>query len=338
MMITHSYSRVPPYRPFAFLLVAITLTTLSASSFPQEFIRIASFNIAEFGEGNHPETRDLETIASLLVDNDLDLIAIQEVGVKETGAKQVYKLADKMNCALSSDTPRYVAAVTPQSGDERCAFIYRFPIVQGDDLLWLDEDKDPSNPAAGGTTYFRIPVAVSFSAGNFDFFLVSVHLTWGKLDRREGEISALKSFLRDDSGDEKDWIVLGDMNRYGKYKKSDRKAFDRLLRGNWKRTYRFPLLEAITNPDDMKIWRAPTDQTSTTIAQSKNIYDQFVITSGAYREFASEDPRLGENVGIIAFDREEPYASISDHNDIKYRISDHRPIWARFRIDLPDDD
>ena len=51
-----------------------------------------------------------------------------------------------------------------------------------------------------------------------------------------------------------------DMNRYGKYRKAaSGKAFDELLTDGWRQHYRLPLLEAITDPDDMTVW-APDEQ------------------------------------------------------------------------------
>ena len=88
----------------------------------------------------------------------------------------------------------------------------------------------------------------------------------------------------------------------------------------------------------MKVWKASKDEFSTTIAKSKNIYDQFIITAGAFTEFGTENPTLGTHVGIITFDMAEPFTSNPDHNDVKYKISDHRPIWIRFQTDLEDDD
>ena len=325
--------------PSISLCVLISLSGLRSDAAGEEFIRIASFNIAEFGEGDHPTTRDLSTISKMLVDNDLDLIAIQEVGVAEQALRQVMRLKDAMNNRRSAAQPKYFAWVSPLSGDERYAVIYRFPVVKGDEIWWLDDDKVPGNPRAGGTIYFRVPVAIPFSARNFDFVLVNMHLTWGNLERRSREMAALRKFLADDNDPEKDWIAVGDMNRYGKYSKSTAdKGFDQLLSGSWKNVYRFPLLEAITEPDDMQVFRASVDGMSTTVAQSKNVYDQIIITQGAFREFGTTEPKLGTHVGIIAFDTQAPFNAISDHNEVKYRVSDHRPIWARFRIDLEDDD
>ncbi len=244
----------------AVVLLALGLISLvPLYSHADEFIRVASFNIAEFGEGTHPQTRDLDAIAAMLVNNQLDLIAVQEVGIKDQAENRLNALVGKMN-SIASSGPKYFSYITPQTGDERYAFIYRSPVVIGEEDLWLDDDRGPNNPRAGGTIYYRIPIAVSFMAGDFDFYLVNVHLSWGNLDRRENEIADLREFLRAEGGAEKDWIVLGDMNRYGKYRVSDPKAFDQLLDESWNFLYRFPLLEAITSPDDMRESKAEKDE------------------------------------------------------------------------------
>jgi endonuclease/exonuclease/phosphatase family metal-dependent hydrolase len=209
-----------------------------------EAIRIGSFNIAEFGEGNHPQTRDVDFIAKMLVSAGLDLIAIEEVGTGTQAQDQLGRLLTEMNAEVAANQPQYFFFLTPVTGDERYAVVYRSPVVLGDDLMWLDEDKDPANPRAGGKVYYRIPVGVPFSAGNFDFVVVIVHLSWGDLDRRRAEVNALRRFLREVDPSEDDWIVLGDTNRYGKFtKNATNKAFDRLLTGSWQARYRFPLLE-----------------------------------------------------------------------------------------------
>lgn len=320
------------------VILVFLLSTAAVQVVAEDYIRIASFNIAELGEGSHPDTRDLDHIAKMLYDTKLDLIAIQEVGVKEAAESQLNALTQKLNAHLTGNQPRYFYMVTPLTGDERYAVIFRAPVVLGDDISWLDTDHDPSNPGAGGTTYFRVPAAIPFSAGGFDFMVVIVHLRWGNLEGRTAEVAALRELLMSVDESEDDWIVLGDMNRYGKYSKgSTKKAFDQLLKGNWQQRYRFPLLEAITDPDDMTVYRASTDAHSTTVAKSMNIYDQFIITAGAFNEFGTTEPVFGEHVGIVPFDQEAPYKTM-DHNSIKYKVSDHRPVWLRFRIDQNDDD
>lgn len=325
-------------RILAPVMVLFVVVIHPGNVFAEEHIRVGSFNIAELGEGNHSATRHWPAMAKMLTDNELDLIAIQEVGVGPQAEKDLQTLVEKMNEWTVAENVSYVYLVTPQSGDERCGFIYRDPVVEEGEVMWLDDDKEPGNPGKGGEDFYRIPVAVGFHAKDFDFVVVSMHLHWTNVEQRGREVAELKEFLSDDSDPEKDWIVVGDMNRYGKCTENATKPFDKLLVGNWRPKYRFPLLEAITEPDNMKVWKASADEYCTTVSGNGAVYDQIIITSGAYREFEADDPRFDTNVGIVAFDREEPYVSKSDHNYVKYSVSDHRPIWARFRIDAGDDD
>lgn len=88
----------------------------------------------------------------------------------------------------------------------------------------------------------------------------------------------------------------------------------------------------------MRIFQAATDAQSTTVNQNNNLYDQIIITAGAFSEFGTTNPVLGEHIGIIAFYMNPPFSGINDHNTIKFRVSDHRPLWIRFRTDFNDDD
>jgi endonuclease/exonuclease/phosphatase family metal-dependent hydrolase len=326
-------------RPLACLLLTAWICCLAPAAGAAEHVRLVSFNIAEFGEGSRPETRDLDGIADLLSGLDADLIALQEVGVNAGGDDQVAALTGLLNDRRADENPLYFSLVTPRSGDERCAVIFRDPVVQEGELVWLDEDLDAQDPAAGGRVFYRIPVAVPFTVNATDFYVVICHLAWGDLERRTRELAALQQFLEFDAGGEGDWIVLGDLNRYGKYDEDEsEKAFDRLLVAGWRDLYRFPLLEAVTDPDDMQVWRADEDAWSTTIADSRSLYDQFIVTAGAFPELDTDAAALDEHVGVLAFDLEAPYDGIAGHNELKYLVSDHRPVWLRLRSDLDDDD
>ncbi|MFC1569791.1 endonuclease/exonuclease/phosphatase family protein [bacterium] len=306
----------------------------------QEYIKIASFNIAQFGEGNLHERRKLDDISDMLVEAELDLIAIQEVGVSAKADSQVIRLVRNMNEKLNDDHIEYFYNISPKAGDERYAVIYRSPVVLNDDvkIKWLDQFKDKNKPHLGGKTFYRIPLALNFTAKNFDFYLVNMHLKWGKDDRKK-EIGKLRKKIRKSEPHEKDWIFLGDMNRYGGYgKNSKKKAFDQLLRGKYENKYRFPLLEAVTEPHNMFIYKTEKDSHSTTISAENDLYDQIIISKGVFNEFVTTHPEFGKDIGIIAFDMGPDYHEMNDHNQIKFAISDHRPVWIRIRIDLPDDD
>lgn len=42
-------------------------------------------------------------------------------------------------------------------------------------------------------------------------------------------------------------------------------------------------------------------------------------------------------IGVVIFDMAAPFNEMQ-HSQIRKVMSDHRPIWAKFRIDQPDDD
>jgi hypothetical protein len=68
---------------------------------------------------------------------------------------------------------------------------------------------------------------------------------------------------------------------------------------------------------------------------------QIIIYAGAYREFGmlqdNLDARFGQNVGIEDFENKDEHSGMNFYQ-LKYTISDHRPVWAKFRINLGDDD
>ena len=102
-------------------MLILCLSFFTGTATAVEFIRICSFNIAEFGEGSHPATRKLDTIADMLVTNDFDLVAIQEVGVGSIGADQVSKLREKMNALVSAGNPQFFYIVTPVCKTPPCS-------------------------------------------------------------------------------------------------------------------------------------------------------------------------------------------------------------------------
>lgn len=333
-------SRCLRKRPGAVRLLAplILLGLLAGGALGAERIRILSFNIAEFGEGSRPRYRDLPGLVRILTLADADLIAIQEVGTGEAAAAQLDRLVGALNDTLADPQHPYFSLITPTSGDERCAVVFRDPVVQEGELVWLDQDLDPDNPRLGGTLFTRIPVGVPFRAGAFDFTVVICHLAYTDKARREVEVSILRDFLLAPDEWEDDWIVLGDFNRCGGYGTTQTPAFELLLADGWRDHYRFPLLEAITDPDDMTLRHAPEDSQSTTEGDERWLYDQFIITAGVFPEFDAEDPVFGREVGVIAFDRWPEYAGLTGSNVVKYLISDHRPIWLDLRCDGDDDD
>ncbi|MEE9170266.1 MAG: endonuclease/exonuclease/phosphatase family protein [bacterium] len=311
-----------------------------------ETITIGSFNIYEFGKGTHAAKRDLRALADLLI--GIDLVVLQEVGATG-GPAQVQALRDSMNAALPQGVKRYkTPLITSITGNnERYAFIYRDPV------RYIAADKNPSTSAGerwirpdpngdgvynDDTIFNRVPAYMYFRAKNFDFVIATVHLMWTHLDQREAEVEYLRDWLRtfDPRGPEEDIILLGDFNRCGKYTGTDVEdmAFSKFLSDGWENHYRILFLEPL---ETWSTKYAGKDEESTTVAQAKALYDQILIDIDTEYEFGQAPAEYGKTIGVVPFDMTLPYEDMS-HNSLKVAMSDHRPIWAKFRIDFEDDD
>ena len=328
-----------------YLLISFSLLAGQALAEPG-YLKLATFNIAELGEGSHPDTRDERAIAKMLVNLDLDLIAVQEVGTSQRGADQVWTIVNHMNALQGPSTPSYTCMTTSQeTGDERYAFIWRSSAV-----LLTPPKKMADTDEYEGSRFVRTPVYCLCKAGDFDFVLMNVHL-YTRIDNpdpnnpmgRKFEYEQLVKWLKHQvqAGAEKDFIIVGDWNRYldgSAYPRDS--AWSVITYPGFENDYRFPLLEALPGRDYHAAY-APSDEWSTTQTKSKTMYDQVLISAGAYREFGmleeGLDARFGENVGIEDFDNWEEYKDM-EWRELKYVISDHRPVWVKFRVDMGDDD
>ncbi len=67
--------------------------------------------------------------------------------------------------------------------------------------------------------YGRLPGWAYFKAGDFDFMVVGVHLHWSNLDKRTAGVADLLAWLKEFADrpetEERDLIIVGDMNRFG---------------------------------------------------------------------------------------------------------------------------
>src|SRR3954470_4361907 len=261
----------------------------TTSSTSPSTIRIATWNLRKFSErqgaGQYPP--DLVEIASIIKSAQFDLIAIQEV---QREGQIVEKLRRQLN-----EPWRHV--VSDRTGNnERYAFLYRsdrVDIVDGSARLILMPQT---------TVFDRAPFTASFRAGQFDFVLLTVHLSYTDHARRAAEASALAALARQivDGGSEKDLIVLGDFN-------------EQHQRGN---------LHIFEEQGWTKLNRDATN------LSSSEIYDNLLID----RRFTKEWTGVA---GTWRFD-EMDYAN-DDKVATEY-VSDHRPAWGEFSTVGPDDD
>jgi endonuclease/exonuclease/phosphatase family metal-dependent hydrolase len=251
-------------------------------------IRIATWNLRKFGQrdrpGQHPP--DLVSIARIIKESQFDLVAIQEVQqAGEEAAKLRRQLTDPWRLVLSERT----------GNNERFAFLYRSDRIE---LL----DTPHFMPADEARTFDRAPFIATFKAGQFDFTLVTIHLSYTDTPRRRREAEALARFAKDLAAhaSEKDVIVLGDFNEQ----------------------HQHPNL----NYFDAQGWLRLN--TLATNLGSNEIYDNLLIDPAHTKEWT----RLA---GIIRFD-ETLYSN--DDKRATDDVSDHRPAYADFLITGPDDD
>jgi endonuclease/exonuclease/phosphatase family metal-dependent hydrolase len=249
-------------------------------------IRIATWNLRKFSDGGQPP--DLVEIASIIKSGQFDLVAIQEV--QRDGAI-VEKLRRQLN-----EPWRHVVSARTGSNYERYAFLYRtdrVDIVDGSARLL-------NGP--GTLVFDRAPYAARFRAGQFDFMLAQVHLSYTDVAKRASEAQSLAALAMKMVGEEgeRDVIVLGDFNE--QRGRQNLQVFDR---HGWRRLN----LE-------------PTNLSST------EVYDNLIIDPLATKEWTGK-------VGIIRFD-ETRYDN--DDRSASELVSDHRPVWAEFVTSGPDDD
>lgn len=150
----------------------------------------------------------------------------------------------------------------------------------------------------------REPFVVYFKSGNFDFKIVSNHI---KPDDASVELSNLAAVINNiyDSSAEKDVIAVGDMNADGKYYNENN------LTGVFLRW-----TQLIRNNED------------TTVGKDNYTYDRMMT-----RDTTTNVEYIGTS-GVFRWDAEY---GVTDAAFIK-KVSDHYPVYAVFRTDLPDDD
>ena len=160
--------------------------------------------------------------------------------------------------------------------------------------------------ADGEDDFVRDPYWATFRAGKFDFSVIAVHIIWGDAAAgRRAEIMALAEvyqYVQDANGAEDDVLLVGDFNR----EPDDLTAYGNLM-----------ALPSMTHllrlPDKSHI-------------KDSSLYDNIFFQTDHVTEY------LGRS-GIDKFD-ETDFGN--DDKAASLAVSDHRPVWAVFRIDVLD--
>ena len=289
-------------------------------------LKIATWNIENFGWDGEDERdpNEMRVIAKILY--KYDLIAITELMEKEM-LKPTQKLLSEMG-------REYGYLVSKQVGDNRkeyYAFLYYKGLVRvvskGENgkkggCLYPDPFPDPTERGEG--IFDRDPYWATFRAGKFDFSVIVVHLSYANFKRRLAEIADLKrvyEHVQDANGeDEDDVLIVGDFNLEPSAKiievdkeanaKEGAGAFDSLLKNR-----KFPTMIALFNEENDRSNIGDTE-----------LYDNIFFERKILKEYLYS--------GVEKFDEKD----LGVNGVSAKGISNHRPVWAVFRIDVDNDD
>jgi len=256
-------------------------------------ITIASWNLKNFGQTKLNDPARINVIISIL--EKYDIIAIQEV--EDASLTLPALLIDKIN----SDGKNYNVVSSNRvgrDGKEQYLFVYN------DDAI----DFIPDATGYGiepNDEFAREPFYAMFRAGNFDFYLMTIHTD---PDDVGVEIPALKNAyvdLQDKTPNENDIVLLGDLNA---------KA-PGVTAGS------YISMDAIATIPNIVF--TIKEETNT---RGGKAYDNIIFQGNYTAEYSN-------SCGVYKF-----WVDYGLTEDDGFKISDHRPVWAKFRIDLKDDD
>lgn len=262
-----------------------------------ETIKIASWNIENFGQSKATDPVRMAKIADII--DDYDIIAIQEISnVREQSDPNCPRNEDDCpghkNCGLIRNAleenldEKFKMVFSPQVKDERYLFVYNTEIVElvsailavdaGDSLPICD-----LSPSSTGKMV-RQPFLGTFKVGDWEFTLMTAH-TSPSINIQE--LEGLEFFFREAEANGQQVIIAGDLNADCRYLKD---GDDVALRG----------------PE--YIWIVD-DDSDTTVATTDCAYDRFIFKAPTSEDFTGK-------WGIV--------------KDIPGDVSDHYLVWAEF--------
>ena len=278
---------------------------------------VATWNVRAFGDvtakwvagpGDSPK-RDWHAVACIAeVISRFDVIALQEARRSTKALRFLLERLGPNWRVIASD----VAEGSAGNG-ERLAFLYDADRVQPSGLV--GEIVLPPIGDDPARQFARTPYFAGFSRNGTEFTLASVHVLWGKnAAERLPEVTAFAQWMRNWADRPNDWnhnlMVLGDFN------------LDRI--GD-------PLYEAFIATG---LW-PPTElnQVPRTIfddSGANNFYDQIAWFSEADGTPLLDGIAYNQRAGSFDF---IPHVMTGlTKNEISWRVSDHYPLWAEFRL------
>jgi endonuclease/exonuclease/phosphatase family metal-dependent hydrolase len=275
---------------------------------------IATWNIANLGvQERRPKDRKL--IAEIL--SWFDIVAIQETNANWTHLRDIQhgQLNDQFRLLLSD----------AGGNNERMAFLYDAAKVRPLELVGEVSfpPADYHNVKLPGIAqafkgFDRNPYFATFEAGNFSFTLANVHLFFGgtaqaDIDRRALETFAVARWADREASSNftftRDIIALGDFN------------MPKAVAGD-------PIFEALTARG--LVLPGHSTQVGSSVASDAQ-YDQIAFFPGPTQNDFTGQKGVFDFDAVLFRDLWQQ-SQVNFKTYIKYYVSDHRPMWAEFRI------
>lgn len=294
-------------------------------------LHFAAWNIQFLGAHKPLNSRvkgnnQFKAIAKIL--NKYDFIAIIELmpdDVKDEkaidGKIELKDDADlrKILKILSDDHGRkFKYLISPPVGWTKHRYQEHYAFLYDEELVYVvSEDREdnkngslyhpptekPSNRKEKPDKFMRSPFWATFRAGNFDFSVVVVHPQYDYASIENKLMDEVYDDVQKKNGDEDDVLLVGDFNLH-----PCTETFEGLLYDDdYKVTPRFQLPQ-------------------TTNIRDNKLYDNIFFDEEHLKEYLYS--------AIDRFDETE----FGDDDGNAGWVSDHRPVWAVFSIDLEDDD
>jgi endonuclease/exonuclease/phosphatase family metal-dependent hydrolase len=331
---------IPSQSNLAIQNVELPVQDIQLQSSEESSLAITSFNIQFLGQSTR---RDDAALAMIL--RDYDIVVVQELvappyeGNFPDGSefKPDMEAAEFFNAMTAlgfeyqlstEDTGTRPSNHNNGTGTEWWVVFYKsdkVEIANGLPTEFLADDRTDND------NYERVPHAFAFKTPNneLDFVLISVHLKPGggssDMARRKSELDAIADWVDDHDNQEKDFIILGDMNieDCDELKDATPAGFVSLN----------DECEATnTNVNGPKPYdHVLIRQRFTREIDEKFDFRVFNLIEAMRPFWNSPDPYPGGSINPIGFPE-------YDHNSFRAFYSDHHPVVFKLNLPAEDDD
>jgi len=276
------------------LLISLNFSPCKLLSSPGDTITIASWNLKNFGQTKLNDPDRIDIIVDVI--KKFDIIAIQEV--QDVSLRLPGALLEKINS--DGVNYNYVASNRVGSSSRKEQYL----IYYNTDKIEFVDDTD-GHHFDYSDNLSREPYYAMFRAGNFDFYLFTIHTDPDEVEDEIPELGLAYLELQYKTQDEDDIILLGDFNA-----KAPQSSFGS-----------YTTMTSMTEINNIHF--CILEETNTRGGKS---YDNILFQANYTSEYA-------DSSGVYTF--WEDYGLSEDEG---FSISDHLLVYSLFLIPNSDDD